>query len=157
MRGRFHLAASTPYLFAIGWSFYSIGLPYEIFSVLLFAMVIGSLLPDVDASDSMIPRESSGTGQLLRYAVYYSAALLAEKFLGVKKKHRGIMHSLAGMFFFDLILLPLLYGLVILYSILTQTAIDVFSLILPWLITGGLTLGSAFHVTEDSFTVSGVQ
>ena len=124
--------------------------------ILILSGFVGSLLPDIDASDSMILHgEIRGIGLFFRKVLYPVVGFIAEKIFDIPKTHRGVTHSLLGILIVDLLLSPILYASAYLYFI--RGNIDFMGFItIPLWIIAGLSLGSIFHLIEDSFTRSGV-
>ena len=158
MLGRFHLLISTIYIFSFAWALHIDGLiSQQTATILILSGALGSLIPDVDASDAAILHgETKEIGYGIKYTVYYPIAYLANKLFGVEKKHRGIMHSLIGLLLTNLILTPLIYTYVTVYSLVTETPFLDIAAIPPWIILG-ISIGFILHMVEDSFTKSGVQ
>ncbi len=137
--------------------------------VFLAAVFIGSLAPDADSADSAIMHGIPGGegavrifrrhtvlflpffGYLIRYLIYFPlSGLVWIITLGrVKPKHRGLLHSLFGVFFMSAIVTACL--LVILY-LLSGWHLSNFGPVFG----AGLFFGSFMHLVEDSCSKSGV-
>jgi len=156
--GRFHLLISTIYIFSFAWALHIDGLiSQQTATILILSGALGSLIPDVDASDAAILHgETKEIGYGIKYIIYYPIAYLANKIFGVEKKHRGIMHSLIGLLLTNLILTTLIYAYTVTYSIITGISFLDIAVIPLWIILG-ISIGFTLHMVEDSFTKSGVQ
>ncbi|MBN1431584.1 MAG: metal-dependent hydrolase [Methanomicrobiaceae archaeon] len=137
--------------------------------VFLVAVFIGSLAPDADSADSAIMHGIPGGegpvrifrrhtvlflpvfGYLIRYLIYFPLSLMVWIItLGrVKPKHRGLLHSLFGIFFMSVIVTSCL--LIVLY-ILSAWAFSEFALVFG----AGFLFGAFMHLVEDSCSKSGV-
>lgn len=137
--------------------------------VFLFAAFVGSLAPDADSADSSIMHGIPGGngavrvvrrhsvlflplfGYLIRYLIYFplSALLWIITLGGVKPKHRGLLHSLFGIFFMSAIVTAIL--LVTLY-LLSELNFSNYAL----LFGAGMFFGAFMHLVEDSCSKSGV-
>lgn len=137
--------------------------------VFLVAAFIGSLAPDADSADSAIMHGIPGGngavrifrrhsvlflpifGYPIRYLVYFPlSTILWIITLGrVKPKHRGLLHSLFGIFFMSAIVTGWILGILYLLS-----AWDF--LFFAFIFAAGLFFGALMHLVEDSCSKSGV-
>ena len=175
MRGEYHLTLSL----LIGWTLYypflSLGthrlLPLIVSLLLLLFLSIGSLVPDVDASDSKLFYEYPTAGHIFKYGIYYPLS-----FFFKERKHRGFMHSLEGAFLTTLIFMSYVFvisvfGLLALLLFLPTiessflNSIQSIELVPIDIVYGcsvgmaiglGLFTGILLHIFEDSLTISGV-
>lgn len=137
--------------------------------VFLAASFVGSLSPDADSADSAIMHGvPGGTGKvrvfrrhtvlflplfgyLIRYLVYFplSAVVLIITLGRVKPKHRGLLHSLFGVFFISVVVTLLFALLLYLFR-----AGELYGFIpVFW---AGFLFGGLMHLVEDSCSKSGV-
>jgi len=131
--------------------------------VLMFTMTaIGSLLPDVDATDATILHgRYRPIGLFFKWVIYFPIA-----FLIGDKQHRGFFHSLEGLLVSILVSTSItttyLYFInsYILIPHLSQSHLIVFDFNHFSAIIGsiaiGLGLGYIMHLYEDTMTVSGI-
>ena len=157
MRGVNHAWVTLIYVAAIALALQNDGfINKAVAMILILSGFVGSLLPDIDASDSLILHgEIKGIGLFFRKALYPIVAFIAERLFNIPKIHRGITHSLLGILIVDLLLSPILYASAYLYFIEGKIDLVGFITIPLWIIIG-LSIGSIFHLMEDSFTKSGV-
>jgi len=93
---------------------------------LVAVTAIGSLLPDFDHDDAMLPRGFGWIGRLVAWCI------------GRAFGHRAITHSLLGV--------ALLTVALSLVRLVTP---------LPWWVSAGLVLGCLVHILGDCLTVTG--
>jgi inner membrane protein len=123
----------------------------------LVGVMVGSLLPDVDASDAKIMHgEYRAIGLFGKYLFYKPIArLLGSKSEAYQERHRGFLHSLIGL------LLATLYFIIpvaIIFIVLTFIFLVPLHLtLLFWYALLGLPFGFLLHLAEDSFTKSGIR
>ncbi len=112
-------------------------------NVVLLGIVLGSLLPDLDAHDSKIMHGMWRPFGFLGKNIFYRPL---RRLLGHKLGHRKILHSLIGCLlissFFAIISLAL-------YALFAGALII-------WYFWIGIPIGIILHLAEDSFTHSGV-
>mgnify|MGYP000607284249 CR=1 FL=1 len=122
----------------------------------IIGAILGSLLLDIDASDSAIMHnEVKIFGKFFKHIIYPILLKLSKKLFDIEGKHRGIMHSILGILLFDIIFLPFSLVIAIAYGYYYNISLLVgFYRIMAFFVT--LTLGAVLHVMEDGFTVSGV-
>jgi membrane-bound metal-dependent hydrolase YbcI (DUF457 family) len=108
-------------------------------SALAAGIMLGSLLPDLDAPDSKIMH-----GWWRPFGLFYKYAFFKPLARLFGQEHRGIMHSVLGCLFTTLFIA--LISLV-LYPVI----------FFIWYIWIGIPIGFLLHLAEDSFTVSGVR
>lgn len=138
-------------------------------AVFLVAVFIGSLAPDADSVDSAIMHGIPGGkgavrvvrrhtvlilplfGYFIRYLVYIPlSALLWITTLGkVRPKHRGILHSLFGIFFMSAIVTIFLF---VIFLLLFSENFSYYAIIFGL----GMFFGAFMHLLEDSCSKSGV-
>lgn len=100
-----------------------------------FCLLFGSLLPDLDASESHLARLTLGTTRASRFQPFAGIAALASRAFG----HWGFLHSVAGLAASFVLLAPALYVL----------AGD-------WLAPASLAAGYVSHLALDALTPHGV-
>jgi hypothetical protein len=163
MEGKTHLFCSGMFVFAGLFAIFKMGYIGSADAAVFFcASLIGVLLPDVDAPNSLATRmKTKGPAEVFvllvkfialvtKYLLFSVLAVLL--FLLGKKgaKHRGMMHSFKGM-----------------------VLVGIFWLIMGWLVLGylrmgnyfqplifailGLMLGYLLHLWHDGLTVAGVE
>lgn len=143
---------------------------YEMFSLAaLLGIAIGSLIPDIDASDATIfhtnvkgLHRSPGKmfnfvvgpvmpvfGYLTKYLVYIPSVKVLNLFTdySFKEGHRSFTHSLIGV-----TILTSLTGF-ILYPLINELGLNPFLL---YFFLAGYFSGAILHMLQDSFTVSGI-
>ncbi|MHA2227480.1 MAG: metal-dependent hydrolase [Candidatus Hodarchaeales archaeon] len=177
MKGVFHGTITLVYGLAIILPLSSILgmadiLPTGMFVWALFLISFGSLVPDVDASDSMIFHEYPQLSQFLKYFIYYPIAKLYGD-----RKHRGIMHTIPGIFLTAGLLFLYTVGLamvgslliLLIYPSLIESLIDawmgvekvpfdlLYLLLLILVSFVSLLFGMFAHLWEDSTTISGIK
>ena len=110
----------------------------------LVGIFIGSLLPDSDASD----RTAKHSDSVIYVFDWINAIIIYPillKLFHEEKRHRGILHTIGGVFVYSIILTTVT-GIVLIY----------FSLNFNILVFGmGLFAGSIMHLIEDSCTRMG--
>ena len=119
----------------------------------MIGVAIGSLVPDVDATDARIMHGYyEYAGLFFKHAIYRPIA-----FLTGEKGHRKIMHRLKGMVLTIAMLTLIFLVIIIAYWILTGhgASLALVLVILSFFI--GLSLGYCLHLFEDMHTVSGIQ
>ncbi|MFW9998256.1 MAG: metal-dependent hydrolase [Candidatus Odinarchaeota archaeon] len=179
MKGYFHGLITLIYGIAIVLPFLALdaiglnGFIPPLLAIWFILMVSwGSLVPDVDASDSRFFHESPYISKFFKYAIYYPVAWRMGG-----KKHRGIMHTLDGLgmtvIYFTAIvaavtLASLLTGMAFLPSateslLETLASFEKVNIDLIYLFffiaftAAGLAFGIFGHLLEDSLTVSGIK
>lgn len=113
--------------------------------LLLVGIFIGSLLPDSDASDRTAKHGDSVLFAFDKINEVFIYPLLLRLFQE-KKRHRGILHTVAGVATFSIIL-TVITGIVFLILNIQFNF---------WLIGIGLFIGGILHLMEDCCTLSGV-
>jgi len=121
----------------------------------MMGVMVGSLLPDVDASDSKIMHGTwKPIGFVGKYLFYKPMVrLLGKQTDTFRDEHRGILHSLLGCLMASAFFaVPTAIFFVVLTRLVEmETAIPV------WYIWMGVPIGFMLHLAEDSFTRSGVR
>ncbi|MFW9889280.1 MAG: metal-dependent hydrolase [Candidatus Thorarchaeota archaeon] len=151
MRGESHLSISV--LMALPtWYITYMSNAYPLWQsgyvLVLFGIAMGSLLPDLDASDAKVMHGFwRPIGLFGKYLFYKPVTrLLGTRSDLFQDEHRGFLHSILGCtlvsFFFAIVIL------------LLNTF--PFGWFLWWLWIG-IPIGFLFHLAEDSFTKSGVR
>jgi len=138
-------------------------------AVFLVAVFIGSLAPDADSADSAIMHGIPGGngavrvarrhtvlilplfGYFIRYLIYLplSALLWIITFGKVRPKHRGLLHSLFGIFFMSAIVTIFLF---VIFFLFFPRDFSYYSVIFG----SGMLFGAFMHLLEDSCSKSGV-
>lgn len=167
--GKDHLEISL--IFSLPFILYSMicvisfDLPVYVAILFPFCIVIGSLLPDADCNGKPSLYYKYKSVFFLMRPIYMFILSLIKQFVKkypdyifeVEEEHRGILHSLTGVFLSSFCL-SLIFSFVI--SILLYFS-DLFTLknIFYIFISGfcGLLLGQILHLIEDSYTKSGVK
>ena len=113
-------------------------------------LLLGSLLPDVDASDAKVMHGYwRPIGLVGKYLFYKPMSfLLGLKSDAYREKHRGYLHSLVGC-----LLTTIFFG-VLLGIVAIQNPAHAY---IPLSALVGIPLGFMLHLAEDSFTRSGVR
>jgi len=120
-------------------------------------IMLGCLLPDVDASDAKVMHGSWEPIGLFGKYIFYKPMtwILRTRSDEYREKHRGYLHSFIGCF-----LATIFFAIPIAIIFLHST----FVLFLPfdqtlwvWIVWIGLPFGFLMHLVEDSFTKSGVR
>jgi len=159
MRGESHLTVSVLMALPTTMVLFNM-LPSAGFNALIYVLgglMIGSLLPDVDASDSKIMYGSwKGIGLFGKYLFYKPMTWILRKHSeAIKDEHRGYLHSLFGC------LLAALFFAIPIGIIFVLTAyvwLVPFELsLLIWYVWLGIPIGFLMHLVEDGFTKSGVR
>jgi len=135
-------------------------LPPESFNAIVYflgGIMIGSLLPDVDASDAKVMHGSWKPIGLFGKYIFYKPMtwILHNKSDAFRDEHRGYLHSLIGCVFAAVFFAIPIGFLFFLSTFIWAVSIDL--TILIWYIWLGIPLGFIFHLFEDSFTKSGVR
>jgi len=142
MRGESHLAMSM--LISLPTFVFLLKLDPSVeflrnISATFAGIILGSLLPDLDAPDSKIMYEWwKPFGLFGKYALNKPL----EKLFG--DEHRGILHSVFGCLFTSLVFALISFAL---YP----------TVFFIWYIWFGIPIGFMLHLAEDSFTISGVR
>lgn len=177
MRGVYHSTITLIFGFTIFFPLSSIMdmanlLPNTMFIWALLMVLIGSMIPDVDAPDSIFFREYPNVSRFFKYFIYYPIAHIYSD-----RKHRGIMHTLPGiiittaLFFGYMIGFSLLIGILLLLFIpniletiintiegMENVPIDLLYIAMFFLVTAtAFIFGMFAHLWEDSTTVSGIR
>ncbi|NLA38477.1 MAG: metal-dependent hydrolase [Methanomicrobiales archaeon] len=137
-------------------------------AVLLFGIFVGSLAPDADAADAAIfngrfGRVKGKRGQLvnglavvlpifgytIRYLIYYPLSLVFTLILrkSYRHRHRGLLHSLAGVGLTALLLSGYL-ALILAWSGISLALLPAFG--------AAFLAGCILHLIEDSCTPEGI-
>jgi membrane-bound metal-dependent hydrolase YbcI (DUF457 family) len=129
----------------------------EVMAYVLGGVLLGCLLPDVDASDAKVMHGYWRPIGLFGKYVFYKPMtwILRTRSDEYREKHRGYLHSfigcfLATMFFAIPIAIIFLHSTFVLLHPLETT-------IWVWIVWIGLPFGFLMHLVEDSFTKSGVR
>ena len=157
MRGHYHVLISFLGPFSVIYPLYRLAMINEnVLIVMIIGIFLGSLVPDVDASDAHILHgELREIGLFFKYVIYNPVAYLAERIFKIKKRHRGIMHSVLGIFLFQLILFSILLIIEIIYSHYESVSLH-YLLMLNGYFFLAFTIGCILHIIEDGYTISGV-
>ena len=108
MRGAAHVILTFLAVFSVSYPLYlQNAISAEISTIIIVGAVLGSLVPDIDASDSAILHgELKIFGKFFKRVVYPPVSYTARKVFNLKKEHRGFMHSILGVMVFNAFLLP---------------------------------------------------
>jgi len=149
MRGESHVIMSVLISFPTFFVLYNWSPSVQYSNSIILIMMgifMGSLLPDLDASDSKIMHGWwRPIGFISKYLFYKPLAkILHWKSDTFKDEHRGFLHSLIGWFFTSLFFagVSIVLFLIVWYI---------------WYIWVGISVGFLLHLAEDSFTRSGVR
>jgi membrane-bound metal-dependent hydrolase YbcI (DUF457 family) len=121
-----------------------------VITMIYAGLALGSLLPDVDASDAKIMHGYWGViGFIGKYLFYKPMSfLLGLKSDAYREKHRGYLHSLVGC-----LLTTIFFGVLLGIVAVPNPAYAY----IPLSALVGIPLGFLLHLAEDSFTRSGVR
>lgn len=159
MRGESHLLVSILISLPTSMVLFNL-LPSENFNAIIYLLggvMIGSLLPDVDASDAKVMHGYwKPIGLFGKYLFYKPMTwVLRSRSESFQEQHRGYLHSLIGCLL-AAVFFAIPIGVIFLVSIFLWTVpIELASLI--WYLWIGLPFGFLMHLLEDSFTKSGVR
>jgi membrane-bound metal-dependent hydrolase YbcI (DUF457 family) len=167
MLGKDHLEISL--MFSFPFIFYSIiCVPHfdlSIYSVIVFSIcvIIGSLLPDADCNASTLYYKHQPV-YLLMQPIYklllWLVKVLVKRYpktlYSAEEEHRGILHSLFGVFFSSFILSLCLFcfTLILWYTEIFSLTTVFYIFILGFV---GFLSGQILHLIEDSCTKSGIK
>ena len=135
-------------------------IPDAMVNALLYVLggiMLGSLLPDVDASDAKVMHGYwKPIGLFGKYLFYKPMTwILRTRSDAFQDEHRGYLHSLLGCF---LAMIFFAIPIAIIFVISTYVwFVPQDTSILIWYAWIGLPLGFLMHLVEDSFTKSGVR
>ena len=138
----------------------------------LFMVIIGSMVPDVDASDSIFFHDYPYLSQFFKYFIYYPVA-----YVHGKRKHRGIMHTLPGLIITTTLFLGYIIGISLIVGValfllspniletiidtiegIEDVSFDILYIGMFFLVTiPAFMFGMFAHLWEDSTTVSGIR
>jgi membrane-bound metal-dependent hydrolase YbcI (DUF457 family) len=117
----------------------------ELSMLFLIGLFLGAFLPDSDASDRTAKHKESVLFAFDAINEFFIYPVLL-KIFNEKKRHRGILHTIAGVFIFSLIL-----------TIIIGLTFFIFKIQFNFMIIGiGLFGGGLLHLMEDCCTYSGV-
>jgi len=117
----------------------------EVSMLFLIGLFLGSFLPDSDASDRTAKHKESVLFAFDAINEFFIYPVLLRIF-NEKKRHRGILHTIVGVFIFSL-LLTIITGLTFFFFKIQFNF---------WIIGIGLFAGGLLHLMEDCCTFSGV-
>jgi len=155
MRGESHLSISVLMSMPTWYLLYKLS-PLSMqnngFIVILIGIAVGSLLPDIDASDAKVMH--GGWSPIGRFTkkFFYKPLTNTDIF---EDKHRGFLHSLLGCFLISAFFIPIVVALSMIIWLLNPL-MYVLSWLLWWFWLG-IPIGFLLHLAEDSFTKSGVR
>ena len=159
MRGESHLIASFMISLPTLWALYSIApdTMTDVMGYVLGGVLLGCLLPDVDASDAKVMHGYwRPIGLFGKYLFYKPMTwILRTRSDAYREQHRGYLHSFIGCFlatFFFAIPIAIIFVLSTYVSL-----VPLETSILVWYAWIGLPFGFLMHLVEDSFTKSGVR
>jgi len=143
--------------------------------IFLFGTMTGSLIPDIDATDAAInhkrindrgmnkfvfftfvnPVVSRITNTMLRPFLFLMQKMTRG---GINERHRGITHSIIGVFLISFIWLVIILLIFYITDIFTSIVLKIPNLLFYLLAYPvGMFFGGLCHLFEDSFTVSGIR
>ena len=159
MRGESHLIASFMISLSTIWALYSMApdAMTDVIGYVLGGVLLGCLLPDVDASDAKVMHGYwRPIGLFGKYLFYKPMTwILRTRSDAYREQHRGYLHSFIGCFlatFFFAIPIAIIFVLSTYVSL-----VPLETSILVWYAWIGLPFGFLMHLVEDSFTKSGVR
>jgi len=123
----------------------------------LGGILVGSLLPDVDASDAKIMHGSWRPIGIFGKHLFYRPMtwILRTRSDAFHAEHRGYLHSLLGCLLATLYFALPIAALFLIFTFLLFVPITL--TLLFWYAWIGLPTGFLMHLAEDSFTKSGVR
>jgi membrane-bound metal-dependent hydrolase YbcI (DUF457 family) len=129
----------------------------DVIGYVLGGVLLGCLLPDVDASDAKVMHGYwRPIGLFGKYFFYKPMTwILKTRSDAYREQHRGYLHSFIGCF-----LATIYFAIPIAILFLHSTYVMLLPLettIWVWVIWIGLPFGFLMHLVEDSFTKSGVR
>ncbi|MGY5852591.1 MAG: metal-dependent hydrolase [Candidatus Thorarchaeota archaeon] len=155
MRGESHLSISVGMsipTWYILYKFDPLSPQANVFLVIIIGIAVGSLLPDIDASDAKVMHGSwSPIGRFTKKFFYKPLT----KTDILEDKHRGFLHSLLGCLLISAFFVPIVVALSVIIWFLNPL-MYVLSWLLWWFWIG-IPIGFLLHLAEDSFTKSGVR
>ena len=159
MRGESHLTASFMISLPTIMALFNMApdTMTNVMGYLLGGVLLGCLLPDVDASDAKVMHGYwRPIGLFGKYMFYKPMTwILRTRSDAYREKHRGYLHSLIGCF-----LATIFFAIPIAIIFLHSTFVLLHPLettIWVWIVWIGLPFGFLMHLVEDSFTKSGVR
>jgi membrane-bound metal-dependent hydrolase YbcI (DUF457 family) len=159
MRGESHLIASFMISLPTIWALYTMATDtmIDVIGYILGGVLLGCLLPDVDASDAKVMRGYwRPIGLFGKYLFYKPMTLILKaRSDAYREQHRGYLHSFIGCF-----LATIFFAIPIAIIFLHSTYVLLLPLettIWVWIVWIGLPFGFLMHLVEDSFTKSGVR
>ncbi|MCL2141601.1 MAG: metal-dependent hydrolase [Methanimicrococcus sp.] len=169
MLGKDHLkisfAFSVPIIIYL--IFFVLNFDLSLYIIVVFTMcaIIGSLTPDADCKGKTALYQESKIVHFLMILIYefilrctkYLANRYPDQLNPVTEEHRGILHSLFGIFISSFLLSLIILVLMLLLFYITELFyfIDVFYISIFGFF--GLLLGQLLHLLEDSCTKSGIK
>ena len=154
MRGESHLSISVLISMPTWYILYKLS-PLSMqnngFVVILIGIAVGSLLPDIDASDAKVMHGSWSPIVRFTKKFFYKPFTNTDIF---EDKHRGFLHSLLGCLLISLFFAPIVVASVIIWFM--NPLLHFLSWMLWWFWIG-IPIGFLLHLAEDSFTMSGVR
>lgn len=155
MRGESHLSISVLMSMPTWYILYKLSplaMQNNGFLVIIIGIAVGSLLPDIDASDAKIMHGSwSPIGRFTK-KFFYKPLTKTDIF---EDKHRGFLHSLLGCVLIFTFFAPIVVALSVIIWLLNPLLY--FLSWLLWWFWIGIPIGFLLHLAEDSFTMSGVR
>ncbi|MHA2352491.1 MAG: metal-dependent hydrolase [Candidatus Thorarchaeota archaeon] len=159
MRGESHLIASFMISLPTIMALYTMApdTMTEVMAYVLGGVLLGCLLPDVDASDAKVMHGYWRPIGLFGKYVFYKPMtwILRTRSDAYREQHRGYLHSFIGCF-----LATIFFAFPIAIIFLHSTYVMLLPLettIWVWFVWIGLPFGFLMHLVEDSFTKSGVR
>lgn len=159
MRGESHLIASFMISLPTIWALYSMApdIMIDVIGYVIGGVLLGCLLPDVDASDAKVMHGYwRPIGLFGKYLFYKPMTwILKTRSDAYREQHRGYLHSFIGCF-----LATIFFTIPIAIIFLHSTYVLLLPLettIWVWIVWIGLPFGFLMHLVEDSFTKSGVR
>ncbi len=159
MRGESHLTASFMISLPTIWTLYSMApdAMIEVIAYVLGGVLLGCLLPDVDASDAKVMHGYWRPIGLFGKYLFYKpmTRILRTRSDEYREQHRGYLHSFIGCFLAT-IFFAIPIAIIFLYSTYVML-LPLETSIWVWIVWIGLPFGFLMHLVEDSFTKSGVR
>lgn len=176
MQGKSHFIISLFFgLFLILVIFYTYRFNGVFFLILLIGILTGALIPDIDATDASINHSRINDKRMNKFVFFTFTNPIISKitnfmlrpFLfimqkitdgGINEGHRGITHSIVGVFLISLIWFIIVLSVYYILYIFTTIVLKIPNLLFYLLAYPiGMFFGGLCHLFEDSFTVSGIR
>jgi hypothetical protein len=154
MRGEAHEFISLAIVLPFIYSLMSADLIHSLHILLILVGVgIGSLVPDVDATDGRIMHgKYKWIGRFFKYIIYKPMAFLTKEY-----GHRKVMHSIRGMIYSIILCGIVVAAISFLVSWKFDISFNLYFTITVLSFFVGYSVGYMLHLFEDTHTVSGIR